>query len=96
MSRLVQAPASVTSLAKGWDGKPWPLTITCRGSRYRADLADKRAEMFKVVGEWWNDPNAVNKPPPDSEFYRLPLIGGGMVELVKQPDGSWLLWKVYD
>jgi len=94
--RLVNAPAQVTSYGPGHDGRPWPLLFfTCRGSRFRADLKSTQAEHFVVVPEWWKAPMPDGQPP-EAQFYRLPLIGGGVVELVQEPDKSWRLYKVYD
>lgn len=95
MSRFVNATAEVTSFAVGRDGKQWPHIFICRGTRYEADLDSPLSEYFVVVGEWWKTP-APDGVLPEAQFYRLALVGGGLVELVHEQDGSWRLYKVYD
>jgi hypothetical protein len=92
---LVNTPAQVTSFGRGLDGEQWPLTFISKGGRYRATLTAKQAEHFVMVAKWWTAPMPGGQAP-EAHMYRLPLIPSGMVEVVKEPDGTGRLWKAYD
>lgn len=48
-----------------------------------------------MIRPWWTAPLPPGGPEQD-EFFRVPLVGGGLVELIREPDGKWTLYKVYD
>lgn len=104
VSRTVKAPARVLQFGVGQDGQgDWPLVFESRGSIFRVDLAEQErppgtaplAERFRVVRPWWEGPLPADGPEED-EFFRVPLVGGGLVELIREPNGQWMLYKVYD
>lgn len=91
----MNAPARVLSFEPGADGLPWPRVFEARGQRFEAALDSPACEDFLVTANWWERPPEGGLAP-QSHFYRLPLVGGGLVELVREPGGEWRLYKVYD
>lgn len=82
MSRLIEQPITAMTL----DAKRAPHRFTSQGRRWRVERA---LESWKDAGAWWEGES-------EKTFWRVIVVGGGIVELYQNAAGEWALYRVWD
>lgn len=83
MTRLVRQAIEV-SPAPG-DGQA-PQRFRWRGTWYRVQ---RLLDLWPEAGAWWDGEREVT-------FYRVLTAGGQVFELVRDHQGGWRLYRIYD